>query len=57
MLGEVQVASQSGNLPPEKRFHTILTTCQSTLQDETEAQTVTSPWRVGPHLDLDCLDV
>lgn len=31
---------QRGTLSPEKRFHTVLTTPQTTLQKETEAQTV-----------------
>lgn len=49
--------SQVGSLSPGKRVHRVLTVCQSTLQDETQAQTRMSQWWEGPHLDQARLDV
>lgn len=51
------MAPARGRLSYGKRFHTVLATGQSTLQDETEAQSVMGPWRVGSHFDWDNLDV
>lgn len=41
------------HLSPRKRFHTVLTTCQSTLQE----RHVRGQWQGGPHPDWDCLIV
>lgn len=38
-------------------FHTVLTTSQTALSDETEAQTMVASWWAGPHLNQDSLDV
>lgn len=43
------------DLFPSNRLHTVLTTGQTTLQDETEAQTVKGQWWAGPQLDLGLL--
>lgn len=40
---------------PEERFHTDLTTCQTTSQAEAEA--LMSQWWAGPHFDWHCLHV
>lgn len=47
MLGEEKGPRKRGSLTAEKRFHTILTTCQTTLQDEIKAQ----PTRVSCRQD------
>lgn len=53
MLEEGKVISQRGNLTPGKRFHTVLTSSQTTLQGGTEAQTRMGHWWTRPHLDQD----
>lgn len=51
------MAPAGGRLSSGKRFPTVLATGQPTLQDETEAQSVMGPWRVGSHLDWENLNV
>ena len=43
MLGEGKVTRQRGNLSARRKFYKIQTTCQTNLQDETEAQTMMGP--------------
>lgn len=39
------------------RFHTVLTTHETSVQDETQAQTRLVLWWVGPYHDQDCLNI
>lgn len=54
---KVPARAELGNLSPRKRCHRVLTTCQTTVQPETEAQTMLGQWWAGANPDLDCLDV
>lgn len=41
----------------QKKLQIALTTHLTTLQSETEAQTMVGQWWAGPHPEWDCLDV
>lgn len=59
MLREGKGINPKRNLFHRKRFHTFLITCQTILQDDTEAQTMMGQGWERSHLglDWDCLDV
>lgn len=46
-----------GSLSPTKKLQIVLTTHLTTLQSETEAQTMVGQWWAGPHPEWGCLDV